>query len=68
MVQKNIWTFLSSFCRCVKLLETLKKMILALSVNDPTNEELFANLEKIRAKFRQVTNFAVSVNCQNWHW
>jgi len=40
--------------RCVELLETLKKMIVALPVNDPTNEELFDNLEKIRAKFRQV--------------
>ncbi|KAJ7379123.1 hypothetical protein OS493_017621 [Desmophyllum pertusum] len=33
--------------------ETLKKNILALPINDVTNEELFVNLENIRAKFRQ---------------
>ena len=27
---------------------------MALPLNDPTNEELFANLEKVRAKFKQV--------------
>ena len=41
--------------RCVKLLETVKEMLLSFPINDPTNEEMFAKLEKIRAKFRQVT-------------
>lgn len=40
--------------RCVKSLETLKAMILALPLNEPMNEELFANLEKVRAKFKLV--------------
>ncbi|CAH3019501.1 unnamed protein product [Porites evermanni] len=40
--------------RCVKLLETVKDMLLSFPINDPTNEEMFAKLEKIRAKFRQV--------------
>ena len=41
--------------RCVKLLETVKETLLSFPINDPTNEEMFAKLEKIRAKFRQVT-------------
>ncbi|KAL9984753.1 hypothetical protein ACROYT_G007086 [Oculina patagonica] len=40
--------------RCVKLLETMKRKILAIPVNDVTNEELFVNLENIRAKFKQL--------------
>ena len=40
--------------RCIKLLETTKKKILALRMNDVTNEELFINLQNIRAKFKQV--------------
>lgn len=40
--------------RCIKLLETLKRMISSLPINDATNEELFVNLEKIRAKYKQV--------------
>ena len=47
------------FFRCIKLLETLKKMILALPLNDPTKEELFANLEKVQAKFKQVEYFTL---------
>lgn len=46
--------FLAAFFRCTKLLETLKKIILALPINDVMNEELFVNLENIRAKFKQV--------------
>lgn len=46
--------FLAAFFRCTKLLETLKKKILALPINDVMNEELFVNLENIRAKFKQV--------------
>ena len=46
--------FLTAFFRCTKLLETLKKIILALPINDVMNEELFVNLENIRAKFKQV--------------
>lgn len=49
--------------RCIKLLETLKMMILELPVNDPTNQELFAGLEKVRAKFRQVCSL-LGVNAE----
>ena len=44
--------------RCTKLLETLKKKILAVSINDVMNEELFVNLEDIRAKFKQVLRYS----------
>lgn len=40
--------------RCVKALRSLKEMILALPLNEPSNEELFANIEKVRAKFKLV--------------
>ena len=43
--------------RCTKLLETLKKKILALPINDVMNEDLFVNLEDIRAKFKQVLRY-----------
>ena len=43
-------------------METLKEMILALPLNDPTNEELFANLEKVRAKFKQVEDLVYIVS------
>ena len=46
--------FLATFFRSTKLLETLKKTILAFPINDVMNEELFVNLEHIRAKFKQV--------------
>ena len=47
--------FLSfSFLRHIKLLETLREMISSLPINDVTSEELFVNLEKIRAKYKQV--------------
>ena len=36
------------------MLETLKEMISSLPINDVTSEELFVNLEKIRAKYKQV--------------
>lgn len=50
-----ILTSVSHFMfRCIKLLEAMKKKILALPINDVTNEELFVNLENIRAKFKQV--------------
>ena len=51
----TIETLLLFSLRCVKLLETVKEMLLSFPINDPTNEEMFAKLEKIRAKFRQVT-------------
>ena len=51
----TIETSLLFSLRCVKLLETVKEMLLSFPINDPTNEEMFAKLEKIRAKFRQVT-------------
>ena len=52
----TIQTSLLFSFRCVKLLETVKEMLLSFPINDPTNEEMFAKLEKIRAKFRQVTH------------
>jgi len=51
----TIQTSLLFSLRRVKLLETVKEMLLSFPINDPTNEEMFAKLEKIRAKFRQVT-------------
>lgn len=54
----NVYTIETSLLfslRCVKLLESIKEMLLSFPINDPTNEEMFAKLEKIRAKFRQVT-------------
>lgn len=50
--------------RCTKLLETLKKKILALPINDVMNEELFANLEDIRAKFKQLCSL-LGVSVEN---
>ncbi|XP_027045680.1 protein LTO1 homolog [Pocillopora damicornis] len=40
--------------RHIKLLETLREMISSLPINDVTSEELFVNLEKIRAKYKQL--------------
>ena len=36
-------------------------MILALPLNDPSNEELFANIEKVRAKFKLVRSMRIQV-------
>ena len=52
--QTAIFSFFFFFLRHIKLLETLKEMISSLPINDVTSEELFVNLEKIRAKYKQV--------------
>jgi len=36
-------------------------MILALPLNEPSNEELFANIEKVRAKFKLVRSMRIQV-------
>ena len=36
-------------------------MILALPLNEPSNEELFASIEKVRAKFKLVRSMRIQV-------
>ncbi|KAK3699105.1 hypothetical protein QZH41_008900 [Actinostola sp. cb2023] len=54
------WLILVDKCekknpRVISLLKNLQVLINQLPLNDPTNESLFTDVEKLRAKFKQVS-------------